>query len=150
MLLLFFMADSGHRMSCKNSFVRKKIKQKRRPRKNGPRAKEKRERERERKEEKRNNISNNNNNNNNQQQKQQQQKQQLRLKPQPSSSSSSGLPVPDLLESPDTKYDPKAKDIDNDALRLRLKGLIVFYCPFFSLFWVLLSIHYFFCLGRTS
>ena len=94
--------------------------------------------------------NNNNNNNNNQQQKQQQQKQQLRLKPQPSSSSSSGLPVPDLLESPDTKYDPKAKDIDNDALRLRLKGLIVFYCPFFSLFWVLLSIHYFFCLGRTS
>jgi hypothetical protein len=53
-------------------------------------------------------------NNNNQQ--------QLRLKPQPSSSSVSGLPVPDLLESPDTKYDPKPKDIDNDALRLRLKG----------------------------
>ena len=47
---------------------------------------------------------------------------QLRLKPKPSSSSLSGLPVPDLLESPDTKYDPKAKDIDNDALRLRLKG----------------------------
>lgn len=44
---------------------------------------------------------------------------QLRVKPQPASS---GLPVPDLLESPDAKYDPKAKDIDVAALRLRLKG----------------------------
>ncbi len=50
----------------------------------------------------------------------QQQQQQLRVKPQPSSSS--GLPVPDLLESPDAKYDPKPKDIDAAALRLRLKG----------------------------
>lgn len=49
-----------------------------------------------------------------------QQQQQLRVKPQPSSSS--GLPVPDLLESPDAKYDPKPKDIDAAALRLRLKG----------------------------
>lgn len=48
------------------------------------------------------------------------QQQQLRVKPQPSSSS--GLPVPDLLESPDAKYDPKPKDIDAAALRLRLKG----------------------------
>lgn len=47
---------------------------------------------------------------------------QLRVKPQPSASSSSGLPVPDLLESPDAKYDPKPKDIDAAALRLRLKG----------------------------
>jgi hypothetical protein len=54
---------------------------------------------------------------------QQQQQQQLRVKPQPSSSvASSGLPVPDLLESPDAKYDPKPKDIDAAALRLRLKG----------------------------
>ncbi len=53
----------------------------------------------------------------------QQQQQQLRVKPQPSSSvASSGLPVPDLLESPDAKYDPKPKDIDAAALRLRLKG----------------------------
>jgi len=44
---------------------------------------------------------------------------QLRVKPQPSSSS--GLPVLDLLESPDAKYDPKPKDIDRAALRLRLK-----------------------------
>ena len=52
-----------------------------------------------------------------------QQQQQLRVKPQPSSSvASSGLPVPDLLESPDAKYDPKPKDIDAAALRLRLKG----------------------------
>lgn len=51
---------------------------------------------------------------------QQQQQQQLRVKPQPSPSS--GLPVPDLLESPDAKYDPKPKDIDAAALRLRLKG----------------------------
>lgn len=50
----------------------------------------------------------------------QQQQQQLRVKPQPSPSS--GLPVPDLLESPDAKYDPKPKDIDAAALRLRLKG----------------------------
>lgn len=50
----------------------------------------------------------------------QQQQQSLRVKPQPSSSS--GLPVPDLLESPDAKYDPKPKDIDAAALRLRLKG----------------------------
>ncbi|XP_046448643.1 noggin-2-like isoform X2 [Daphnia pulex] len=55
-------------------------------------------------------------------QQQQQQQQQLRVKPQPSSSvASSGLPVPDLLESPDAKYDPKPKDIDAAALRLRLK-----------------------------
>nr|CAG4641552.1 EOG090X037N [Eurycercus lamellatus] len=46
---------------------------------------------------------------------------QMRVKPQPSSSVSSGLPVPDLLESPDAKYDPKPKDIDAAALRLRLK-----------------------------
>lgn len=53
----------------------------------------------------------------------QQQQQQLRVKPQPSpSAASSGLPVPDLLESPDAKYDPKPKDIDAAALRLRLKG----------------------------
>ncbi|KAK4026818.1 noggin-2 [Daphnia magna] len=52
----------------------------------------------------------------------QQQQQQLRVKPQPSASgASSGLPVPDLLESPDAKYDPKPKDIDAAALRLRLK-----------------------------
>jgi hypothetical protein len=57
------------------------------------------------------------------QQQQQQQQQQLRVKPQPSPSvASSGLPVPDLLESPDAKYDPKPKDIDAAALRLRLKG----------------------------
>ena len=49
---------------------------------------------------------------------------QLRIKPQPSSAASSysGLPVLDLLESPDAKYDPKPKDIDRATLRLRLKG----------------------------
>ena len=48
--------------------------------------------------------------------------QQLRVKPK---ASASGLPVPDLLESPDAKYDPKPKDIDIAALQLRLKG---FFC----------------------
>lgn len=61
----------------------------------------------------------------------QQQQQQLRVKPQPSpSGASSGLPVPDLLESPDAKYDPKPKDIDAAALRLRLKGELQFRIDF--------------------
>jgi hypothetical protein len=67
---------------------------------------------------------------------QQQQQQQLRVKPQPSSSvASSGLPVPDLLESPDAKYDPKPKDIDAAALRLRLKGLKKVSFLIFIFFW---------------
>lgn len=53
--------------------------------------------------------------------KSERQHQQLRVKPQPSAVGSA-LPVPDLLESPDAKYDPKPKDIDVAALRLRLKG----------------------------
>ena len=66
---------------------------------------------------------------------------QLRVKPQPSSSS--GLPVLDLLESPDAKYDPKPKDIDRAALRLRLKGesfFFVFFC----------FVQFYFCLFKKK
>ena len=67
---------------------------------------------------------------------------QLRVKPQPSSSS--GLPVLDLLESPDAKYDPKPKDIDRAALRLRLKGE-----SFFFVFFLFCSVLFLFVLKKV-
>ena len=68
--------------------------------------------------------------------------QQLRVKPQPSALGS-GLPVPDLLESPDAKYDPKPKDIDVAALRLRLKGNFSFFKMLLKLKWPTFQLHNF-------